>query len=33
MDGKILPLLNQILEGQKDTTQRLDRIERSWMLH
>lgn len=22
------PLLNQILEGQKDTTQRLDRIEK-----
>jgi tetrahydromethanopterin S-methyltransferase subunit G len=28
MDEKILPLLNQILEGQKDTTKRLDRIEK-----
>ena len=28
MDEKILPLLNQLLEGQTDTTERLDRIEK-----
>ena len=28
MDEKILTLLNQLIDGQKDTTQRLDRIEK-----